>query len=149
MYEEFRMLTFINNIKIKTPNDDVLRPLNTGEREKIMPLFFRKSKKQFDFEDITKKLAPKKMYGFYKKEEDAEMPFLFNYPMDTSVSGCPVTAALKDVFGDDWITAICETYTLGEGKSRFDIVNDIWHALYFLKSATIIQYTIKGRFMNR
>lgn len=53
MYEEFRMLTFINNIKIKTPNDDVLRPLNTGEREKIMPLFFRKSKKQFDFEDIT------------------------------------------------------------------------------------------------
>ena len=49
MYEEFRMLTFINNIKIKTPNDDVLRPLNTGEREKIMPLFFRKSKKQFNF----------------------------------------------------------------------------------------------------
>ena len=133
MYEEFRMLTFINNIKIKTPNDDELRPLNAEERESIMPLFFRnpKSKKQFDFEDIAKRLAPKKMYGFYKKEEDAEMPFLFNYPMDTSVSGCPVTAALKDVFGEDWITAICETYTLGEGKSRFDIVNDIWHALYF------------------
>ena len=133
MYEEFRMLTFINNIKVKTPNDDELRPLNAEERESIMPLFFRnpKSKKQFDFEDIAKKLAPKKMYGFYKKEEDAEMPFLFNYPMDTSVSGCPVTAALKDVFGEDWITAICETYTLGEGKSRFDIVNDIWHALYF------------------
>lgn len=131
MYEEFRMLTFINNIKIKTPNDAALRPLNTGEREIIMPLFFRKSKKQFDFEDIAKRLAPKKMYGFYKKGEDAEMPFLFNYPMDTSVSGCPVTAALKDVFGNDWINAICETYTLGEGKSRFDIVNDIWHALYF------------------
>ena len=125
------MLTFINNIKIKTPNDEELRPLNAEERESVMPLFFRKSKKQFDFEDIAKKLAPKKMYGFYKKEEDAEMPFLFNYPMDTSVSGCPVTAALKDVFGDDWIDAICETYTLGEGKSRFDIVNDIWHALYF------------------
>lgn len=97
MYEEFRMLTFINNIKIKTPNDAALRPLNTGEREIIMPLFFRKSKKQFDFEDIAKRLAPKKMYGFYKKDEDAEMPFLFNYPIDTSVSGCPVTAALKDV----------------------------------------------------
>lgn len=131
MYEEFRMLTFINNIKVKTPNDDALRPLNMEERESIMPLFFRKSKKQFDFEDIAKKLAPKKMYGFYKKEEDAEMPYLFNYPMDTSVSGCPVTAALKDVFGDNWIDAICETYTLGEGKSRFDIVNDVWHALYF------------------
>lgn len=130
-YEEFRMLAFINNIKIKTPKDDVLRPLVMSERETIMPLFFRKSKKQFDFEDIAKKLAPKKLYGFYKRREDADMPYLFNFPMDTSISGCPVTAALKDVFGENWIDAICETYTLSEGKSRMDIVNDIWHALFF------------------
>lgn len=131
MYEEFRMLSFINNIKIQTPNDAALRPLSTEERELIMPLFFRKSKKQFDFEDIAKKLAPKKHYGFYKKSSDAEMPYLFNYPMDTSVSGCPVTAALKDIFGENWIDALCETYTLAEEKSRLDIVNDIWHALFF------------------
>lgn len=131
MYEEFRMLSFINNIKIRTPKDDTLRHLTEKERELIMPLFYRKTKKQFDFEDIAKKLAPKKQYGFYKKSEDAEMPYLFNYPMDTSVSGCPVTAALKGIFGENWIDAICETYTLGTGKSRLDIVNDIWHALSF------------------
>lgn len=131
MYEEFRMLSFINNIKIQTPNDSALRPLSAEEREIIMPLFFRKSKKQFDFEDIAKKLAPKKHYGFCKKSSDAEMPYLFNYPMDTSVSGCPVTAALKDIFGENWIDALCETYTLAEGKSRLDVVNDIWHALFF------------------
>lgn len=131
MYEEFRMLSFINNIKIQTPNDSALRPLSTEERELIMPLFFRKSKKQFDFEDIAKKLAPKKHYGFYKKSSDAEMPYLFNYPMDTSVSGCPVTAALKDIFGENWIDALCETYTLAEGKSRLNVVNDIWHVLFF------------------
>lgn len=131
MYEEFRMLSFINNIKIQTPNDSALRPLSTEERELIMPLFFRKSKKQFDFEDIARKLAPKKHYGFYKKSSDAEMPYLFNYPMDTSVSGCPVTAALKDIFGENWIDALCETYTLAEGKSRLNVVNDIWHVLFF------------------
>lgn len=131
MYEEFRMLSFINNIKIQTPNDDVLRPLSSEERALIMPLFFRKSKKLFDFEDIAKKLAPKNQYGFYKKSSDAEMPYLFNYPMDTSVSGCPVTTALKDIFGDNWIDSLCETYTLAEGKSRLDIVNDIWHVLFF------------------
>ena len=131
MYEEFRMLSFINNIKIQTPNDSALRPLSTEERELIMPLFFRKSKKQFDFEDIAKKLAPKKHYGFYKKSSDAEMPYLFNYPMDTSVSGCPVPAALKDIFGENWIDALCETYTLAEGKSRLNVVNDIWHVLFF------------------
>lgn len=131
MYEEFRMLSFINNIKIQTPNDSALRPLSAEERELIMPLFFRKSKKQFDFEDVAKKLAPKKHYGFYKKSSDAEMPYLFNYPMDTSVSGCPVTAALKDIFGENWIDALCETYTLAEGKSRLNVVNDIWHVLFF------------------
>ena len=131
MYEEFRMLSFINNIKIQTPNDDALRPLSAEERELIMPLFFRKSKKQFDFEDIAKKLAPKKHYGFYKKSSDAGMPYLFNYPMDTSVSGCPVTTALKDIFGDNWIDSLCETYTLAEGKSRLNVVNDIWHVLFF------------------
>lgn len=134
MYEEFRMLSFINNIKIQTPNDDALRSLSAEERELIMPLFFRKSiikKKQFVFEDIAKKLARREQYGFYKKSTDAEMPYLFNFPMDTSVSGCPVTAALIDIFGDNWIDALCETYTLAEGKSRLDIVNDIWHVLFF------------------
>lgn len=131
LYEEFRMLAFINNIKIKTPRDEEMRSLNIEERTRIMSLFFRKTKKQFDFEDIAKKLAPKRAYGFYKKSTDSEMPYLFNYPMDTSVSGCPVTAALKDIFGDNWLDAICEVYTLGESKSRLDIINDIWHALFF------------------
>ena len=134
MYEEFRMLSFINNIKIQTPNDDALRSLSAEERELIMPLFFRKSiikKKQFAFEDIAKKLARREQYGFYKKSTDVEMPYLFNFPMDTSVSGCPVTAALIDIFGENWIDALCETYTLAEGKSRLNVVNDIWHVLFF------------------
>ena len=145
MYEEFRMLSFINNIKIQTPNDSALRPLSVEERKLIMPLFFRKSKKQFDFEDIAKKLAPKKHYGFYKKSSDAEMPYLFNYPMDTSVSGCPVTAALKDIFGENWIDALCETYMLAEGKSRLDVVNDIWHALFFYTDETKLAEFAKNR----
>ena len=145
MYEEFRMLSFINNIKIQTPNDSALRPLSAEEREIIMPLFFRKSKKQFDFEDIAKKLAPKKHYGFYKKSSDAEMPYLFNFPMDTSVSGCPVTTALKDIFGDNWIDSLCETYTLAEGKSRLDVVNDIWHVLFFYTDDTKLAEFAKNR----
>ena len=130
-YEEFRMLSFINNIKIKTPIDDEMRSLHKEERELIKPLFFRKSKKQFAFEDIAKKLAPKKQYGFYKNNADQHMPYLFNYPMDTPVSGCLVTSALRDIFGDNWEDGICEVYTLGDGKSRQDIINDIWHVLFF------------------
>ena len=67
-YEEFRMLSFINNIKIQTPRDLDLRALNGEERAKILPLFYRKSKTIFDFEDIAKALAGKNNYanyGFY------------------------------------------------------------------------------------
>ena len=145
MYEEFRMLSFINNIKIQTPRDNEMRPLNDEERSAIMPLFFRKSKKQFDFEDIAKKLAPKKQYGFYKKATDSGMPYLFNYPMDTSVSGCPVTAALKDIFGDNWIDGISEVYTLSAGKTRQQIVNDIWHALFFYSDTNKLAQFAKDR----
>lgn len=145
MYEEFRMLSFINNIKIQTPNDDVLRPLSSEERALIMPLFFRKSKKLFDFEDIAKKLARREQYGFYKKSTDVEMPYLFNFPMDTSVSGCPVTAALIDLFGENWIDALCETYTLAEGKSRLNVVNDIWHVLFFYTDDTKLAEFAKNR----
>ena len=145
MYEEFRMLSFVNNIKIQTPKDNELRPLTKDERNLIMPLFFRKSKKQFDFEDIAKKLAPKKQYGFFKKTEDFAMPYLFNYPMDTSVSGCPVTAALKDIFGDNWIDGISEVYTLGKGKNRQQIINDIWHVLFFYTDTNKLAQFAQGR----
>lgn len=130
-YEEYRMLAFLNNIKIKAPGDIELRPLTDEERTKVIPLFYRKTKKQFTFEDIAKKLAPKKQYGFCKRSEDRMMPYLFNYPMDTPVSGCPVTAALRDLFGDDWEQSVSEVYTLAKDKSREEIVNDVWHVLFF------------------
>lgn len=145
MYEEFRMLSFINSIKIQTPKDEELRPLNNEERCTIMPLFFRKSKKQFDFEDIAKKLAPKKQYGFFKKATDSAMPYLFNYPMDTSVSGCPVTAVLKEIFGVNWIDGISEVYTLSKGKTKQQIVNDIWHTLLFYSDTNKLFLFAKDR----
>src|SRR5574344_335171 len=129
LYEEFRMLSFINNIKIRTPKDDNLRSLNADEKEKIKHLFYRKSKKSFNFEDIAKEIAGKNNYGYYKTE--SHKPYLFNYYMDTSVSGSVVTAQLIDIFGNDWLGGISEVYTLAKGKTEYQIMNDIWHALYF------------------
>lgn len=129
LYEEFRMYSFINNIKIKTPYDDELRPLTPEEKKKILPKFFRKSKRTFTFEDIAKELSTKKNYGYYKNNDGKQ--YKFNYHMDTTVAGCPVIGALKDIFGDDWADAICEVYTLAEGKTQLQIINDVWHALFF------------------
>ena len=55
------MLTFINNVKVKGPYDYELRHLNENEIYLITPLFYRKSKKTFDFKEVAEKIA-----GFFQ-----------------------------------------------------------------------------------
>ena len=127
LYEEFRMYQFINNIKIKTPGDIELRELTFEEKEIIRPLFNKKS--SFDFKVIAKALAGgRNNYCFYKDAEDK--PYKFNFAMDTSVSPTPVCGGLSKIFGDNWKDALCEVYTLSEGKTQMQVINDVWHALF-------------------
>lgn len=130
-FEEFRMWGFINNIKVKTYLNDEYRPLNKEEIREVLPMFYRKSKANFDFEDIAKAVAGKKKGSYAYKEDKCEAPYRFNFRMSTSVSGCQVTAQLREIFGEDWEDSISEVYIKGEGKSQEQIVNDVWHALYF------------------
>ncbi|MCD8182091.1 MAG: CRISPR-associated protein Csn1 [Bacteroides sp.] len=136
-YEEFRMLCFINNIKIKTPSDIDLRKLTDEEKKKIEYLFYRKSKSNFDFEDIAKAIADRNNYQWI--HDDADKPYKFNYRMTQGVSGCPTIANLIPIFGDNWKDALAETYTRGikkDGtlKSLEEIVNDIWNVLFSFSS---------------
>lgn len=137
LYEQYRMYAFINNIKIQGPQDSLLRYLTAEEKQLLIPEFL-KSQKDFKFDSIAKKLSGgKKNYCYYK--EKTECAYRFNYYMDTSVSGCPVIAQLSSVFEvkndiDGWLEAACEVYTHSEGKNRFEIMNDIWHTLFFFDS---------------
>ena len=123
-FEEFRMLSFINSIRITNRNtgdktepslfDDLNETypengkLTQEEIESIKPLFFRASKQNFDFKDISKKLCG-------KNDE-----WKFNYRDDTNVAGCPVSTALKSIFGDDYKNTTIDQYD----------VYDIWHVLF-------------------
>lgn len=127
-YERFRMLSFINNIKVKGPHDIDMRPLNNEEYNKIVHLFYRKNKPQFDFEEIAKAIAGKKNYQYIKDKGD--LPYKFNFRMAQGVTGCPTTANLIDVFGDNYTDGIAEQYTLSEGKSKEQMVDDVWNVLY-------------------
>lgn len=98
-FEEFRMLQTINNIRIKEPAGE-WRALNEQEHEKIIPLFMRRSKENFDFEDIAKALTGKNKYSC--RGENKEGLTEFNYRRDQPISGSPFTAQLKSLFGDDW-----------------------------------------------
>lgn len=128
-FEEFRMLSFINSVKVKTMYDFDYRPLNESEIKKCIPMFMRKSKSNFDFEDIAKVIAGRKEnYGY--KDDLKDAAYKFNYKMTALVSGCPVTSRLKDIFGEDWKTEIASVYTKANNKSVDEILNDVWHALF-------------------
>lgn len=129
-FEEFRMLSFVNNIKVKSPYDNDYRPLTEAEVEKILPLFYRKSKERFDFEDIAKAIAGRKAGCYAYMDDRCEAAYRFNFRMSQSVAGCPVTAALKGIFGEDWLTEICCLYLKGGGKTEEQILNDVWHVLF-------------------
>ncbi|MBO4551221.1 MAG: CRISPR-associated protein Csn1, partial [Bacteroidaceae bacterium] len=138
MYEEFRLLSFLNNVKVQGSWDDDLRPLNEEELKKIDSLFYRKSKPNFDFEEIAKKIAGKGKYQ-WKGDTKTDLPYKFNYRMSQGVLGCPTIAQLKEIFGEDWKEGIAETYTLntkkdGTQKSVDEMVNDIWNVLFFFNS---------------
>lgn len=111
-FEEFRMLSFINSIKVaknSTENDmQEMKFLSSSEKEIIYPLFFRKSKKTFDFKDISKKL---------KGKNDN---WKFNYRDDTTVCGCPVSSHFIEIFGDGWKDTKINQYD----------IFDIWHVLF-------------------
>ena len=136
-YEEFRMWSLINNIKVKGPHDVELRNLNDEEIAKALPMFFRKSKPNFDFEDVAKAIAGKGKYQNIK--EVGDLPYKFNYRMTQSMAGCPTIAQLRNIFGDDWKTGIAESFTLntkadGTLKTMDEMVNDVWNVLYSFSS---------------
>ena len=127
-YEEFRMWAFINNIRVKTYSDSNPRPLDGCEIMKIVPLFYRKSKSQFNFEDIAKTIAGKGNYSDLK--DKAEKPYKFNFKMYASVQGSPVTSGLRSIFGENWEDSLCNRYIRSERKTRDQIINDVWHVLF-------------------
>ncbi len=147
-YELFRMLTFLNNVKVKGPHDIEFRPLNNDEYEKALPMFYRKSKANFDFEDIAKAIAGKGNYQYFKDE--GEKPYKFNYRMSQGVSGCPTTSRLREIFGEDYAQGIAEVYSKGAGKTPEQMVNDVWNVLYsFSDNNKLMQWGIENLQLNK
>lgn len=120
-FEIFRAWSFINNIKFKDNNNkiSVWQQLPLEFRQEIYQnLFFRKLKSYFPFSEIS---------DFLKKKGKN---WSFNYSPKTTVTACPVSARLKDIFGDDYLNIkIKKTKAPKSDKNYYDI-EDIWHVLF-------------------
>jgi len=144
-FEEFRAWAFLNNIKYKPSNELQLKwselPLAL-KKEIYNDKFFRKSKDYFDFVEIE---------DFIKKKG---YNWKFNYKSKTTVSGCTVSARLKELFGEDWNNLIINTgkkrikrnkdKTEAEHPITYSIL-DIWHILFsFDDEEAITEFAKEG-----
>lgn len=147
-FEEYRMWSYLNTIKIKTPEDEVLRFLTSEEKQRVIPKFLRK-KDNFNFEDLAKELIPKGLtFEFYKSSSAKSAFYLFNYKPKDTVSVSVVSASLKNIFGDEWNT---KTWTYQTKNSKGVIVTrsvdykDIWHLLSISTSDIYLEEYAKDK----
>src|SRR5690606_15237285 len=93
----------------------------------------RKSKPYFPFSEIIAQLR--------KKGNDWQL----NYSPKTTVSGCPVSARLKEIFGDDYQNIkIKKDQKSKSEKDHYDI-NDIWHVLFNFEDQENIEDFAKNK----
>lgn len=120
-FETFRAWSFLNNIKYKQLNEKDFQwqslPLKL-KQEIYKDKFFRKSKGYFSFSEIV---------DFIKAKGNN---WEFNYKTKTTVIGCPVSARLKDIFGDDYLQVQIPKEKAPKSEKAHYNIEDIWHVLF-------------------
>lgn len=116
-FEKFRAWAFLNNIKYKEDTGWKQLPLEL-KQEIYRELFFRKSKGYFPFSEIATFLK--------KRGKDWQL----NYSFKTTVTACPVSARLKDIFGDDYLNIKVGKVKAPKSDKVFYDTEDVWHILF-------------------
>lgn len=130
-FEEFRALTFINNIRYRTQPNGEWQTFNAEERRALFEKKFIRAKASFKFEDIRKWLEDKYNGVRFSYENRT-----INYRDHTTVAGCPVINRLKNILGEDWHTAFVSSNKTRTNRSTGEVhsvtynYEDIWHLAY-------------------
>lgn len=117
-FETFRAWCFLNNIKYKQENGHFEKLPLELKREIYHSLFFRKSKSYFPFSEIINFVAKKG----YKWQ--------FNYKPKITVTACPVSARLKEIFGEDYLNVKIQKSKAPKSEKNYYDIEDIWHVLF-------------------
>lgn len=130
-FEEYRALSFINNIKYRLSPDKEWKTLTDEERNGLFNEKFTRANATFKFEDIRKWIEDK--HSGVHLDYDART---INYRDHTTVAGCPVISRMKKILGEHWRTEIIATnntrtnYQTGEVHATNYNYEDIWHLAF-------------------
>lgn len=128
-FEKYRAWSFINNIKIRLPDDDALHPLPFDIRQRLYHEKFSKIvSKTFEFASIRKWIE--KELGLSGSLSTKAKTI--NYYDDHSVGGCPTIGRLQKILGDEWESWTYETSHIRKKKNgtehrvKYDSLT-FWH----------------------
>jgi len=131
-FEYFRAWSFLNNVKYKTNEEWYSLPLELKQNI-YDKLFFRKSKAHFHFSEII---------DFANKEIKADK---YNYNFKTTVSGCPVSARLKEIFGEDFTNLKIKKEKTDKSNNDSYTIEDIWHILFSFEDQEYVEEFAKNK----
>ncbi len=126
-FETFRAWSILNNIKFKAKNsNDSFEQIPFELRQKLFNKFFiGRVKAYFTIGELAEYI-----------ETVEGKNWQLNYNWKTSVSACPVSARLKDIFGDDFLTIKIKSDSAKKG--HYDI-DDIWHIFFNYEDQEYVQ----------
>ena len=130
-FEEYRALSFINNIKFRLDSDSEWRTLSDKERSELFEDRFTRASITFKFADIRKWLE--KRYTSAHFDYNART---INYRDHTTVAGCPIISRLKKILGEEWRTNTIATERMRTNHHTGEVHRvsynyaDIWHFAY-------------------
>jgi len=148
LFERFRMLQFVNNIKVREPVCSTDEPRLLNERERGIAIrWLTARKKNEKFEKLAKQMLPKRVqieYGGNWRESDTNS-WVFNYRKDMDVPGSPVSALLTEIFGENWQDVLLERYQKRGQKTKDQVVDDIWHVMFsFTDNSKLKEFFVKN-----
>lgn len=128
-FESFRAWSFINNIRIKrerTVQVEDWQELSMEIKQLVFDKVFMKVRKNFNFSEIA---------DFITKELNTTLSF--NYKFKTNISGCPVSARLRNLLGSNW-----REWTLNETTFNWE---DIWHIWFSFEDEEYVEEYSKNK----
>ena len=126
------MLSLLNNIQVKEPGNDTFRGLTTDERDRAIGRFYLQ-RTSFKLNELCNAINKNGTFYYSKDPNKTSVDWEINYPLNTTVSGSPVSAAIKLCIGENWSTRTFTYTTLtkdGSSKEHRVDYQDIWHALF-------------------
>lgn len=130
-YEEYRALTFINNIKYRLSPDEDWKSLIATEREHLFDTLFCRARGTFKFADIRTWIE-KSHNGVHLDYNSRTI----NYRDYATVAGCPIISRLKKILGEEWRTNEIVTERGRTNNKSGEIhkvcynYKDLWHLCF-------------------